>query len=300
MTEQQQKQSIKSKLVIGLIKLLASLPLAVSCALLRPFVWLQQIVPNRSKDVIDLNLAYCGFSKDLPIARKIRNACMRYSANLIAETSYIWLHDYQDNRKLLHKIHGEEAFKEALNKPNGTLIISPHLGNWELGYSYISNNYQSAGLYKPPQIKELEPIMLAGRGGEVLRTSAMEVRKMLKLLKQGGSLFLLPDQTPPEGSGVFAPFFDQPAYTMTLLHGLAKKTGADIWMGVCVKVNGKYELSLYPLDLDAGMDADAFNIDLNRMVEEVISLTPEQYQWSYKRFKRTPDGSTSIYDRNGE
>ena len=215
----------------------------------------------------------------------------------MAEIAYIWFHTYKQNRKLITSVKGLDEFKQGLVSEKGTLVVSPHFGNWELTWAYMGNEFQSAGLYRPPKIKKLEAVRLQGSAGEVVKTRAIDVRKMLKILKQGRCLFLLPDQQPPEGSGEFAPFFGQPAYTMTLLHGLANRTGASIWMANCLRGDNGYELSFKPMDLDSKSDISEFNNKLNQHLEDAIRTLPEQYQWSYKRFKKTPDDSVSIYNQ---
>jgi KDO2-lipid IV(A) lauroyltransferase len=296
MASQNKKQHkpFKSRMILGLVKLLASLPISLARALLRPVGWLQLMLPNRTKTVTENNLYYCDVDLGTMTARQVRNQSILHSTDLIAESSWIWAHDYAANRKLIRNLTISEAFT---NTAGGKLIISPHLGNWELVYAYLSNEHQSAGLYKPPTIDALEDFMSKGREGELFRTDTTGVRKILKWLKADGSLFLLPDQQPPEGSGVFADFFGRPAYTMTMLHGLVKRTGASLWMAHALKMPQGYEIELYPLDIAADLSAEEFNTILNGYMEKAILKAPEQYQWGYKRFKKTPDGSPSIYDK---
>ena len=259
---------------------------------------LQQIVPNKTKKVIDINLSTCMSDLSVRERKQIRSQNIRYNIRLLAEIIDIWFHEYDHNRRLIKSVHGIEAFEKALAEDKGTLVISPHFGNWELVWTYLCNEYKSAGLYRPPRMKELESIRLQGSDDvEVVRTRAIDVRRMLKILKQGRSLFLLPDQQPPEGSGEFAPFFDQPAYTMTLLHGLANRTGANIWIATCLDGDDGYELTFNEMPLSGLMELLEFNTALNEQMEAFIRSTPAQYQWSYKRFKKTPDGSKSIYNR---
>lgn len=294
-----ESKSLKVTILLALIRLLARLPLPLAKALLSPVSLLQRIVPNKTKKVIDINLTTCMSDLSLGDRKRIRNQNIKYNVGLLAEIIHIWFHDYEQNRQLIKSVSGLEAFEEALAQDKGTLVISPHYGNWELVWTYLCNEYKSAGLYRPPRIKELESIRLQGSADvEVVRTRAIDVRRMLKILKQGRSLFVLPDQQPPEGSGVFAPFFGQPAYTMTLLHGLANRTGANIWIATCLDSNNGYELTFNELPLDGSIDLVEFNTALNEHMEAYIRSRPAQYQWSYKRFKKTPDGRPSIYNQS--
>lgn len=297
---EQSKSSTKGNIIVALMRFIAFLPLGLAKALLRPIAWLQRLLPNKTKNVIDINLATCLPDLSEPERNAIRNENITYNTDLFAEIVHIWFHDYDRIKPLISQVHGLDAFKRELDSEGGTLVISPHFGNWELVWSHLCNEYQCAGLYRPPRIKELEAVRLQGSNqGEVVRTRAIDVRKMLKILKQDRALFLLPDQQPPEGSGEFAPFFGQPAYTMTLLHGLANRTGASVWMATCLKGSQGYELFFTELNLDGQLEISEFNEQLNQLMAEHIEKVPAQYQWSYKRFKKTPDGSTCIYNKPG-
>ena len=293
----QKSKSAKATIVIGLIKLLASMPLSLAKAVLRPFVWIQWVMQKGSYLVAKQNLKYCLPDKSDTERKAICRGVIKHNMNLVAETSHIWLHDYPTNRKMITELNGLDALGEAIKSDQGTIIFSPHLGNWELTYGYLTNEFQSAGIYRPPNIPELDDIMSAGRGGKVFRTEVRDIRNMLKELKNGGSLFLLPDQQPPKGSGVFAPFFGIPAYTMTLVHGLLNRTGSDFWL--CYTLNQQDGSGLYAkeISINSTLEAEDFARELNKTMEEVIMQAPEQYQWTYKRFKRTPDGSPHIYQR---
>ncbi len=110
---------------------------------------------------------------------------------------------------------------------------------------------------------------------------------MIRALRAGGTVGLLPDQVPPEGLGVWAPFFGRPAYTMTLAARLALQTGAQVCLawgerlprgaGYRVRVSGLGE----PLPEDAAEAAAA----INRAMERLILQCPEQYLWGYARYK---------------
>lgn len=135
--------------------------------------------------------------------------------------------------------------------------------------------------------------MQAGRqrgGGSTASADAAGVRQLLKTLKQGGSIIMLPDQVPaPEagGDGVWAPFFGRPAYTMTLLPRLAESTGAVVLLFFARRLPGgrgfavhiEPPLSPFPKDKTAAASA------LNHALEKLITLAPEQYLWGYNRYK---------------
>jgi KDO2-lipid IV(A) lauroyltransferase len=98
---------------------------------------------------------------------------------------------------------------------------------------------------------------------------------------------LLPDQVPSRGEGVWAPFFGRPAYTMTLPARLAREHGALVllvWARRLPRGAG-FTLHWHRLDTPLTGEAMADATILNAAMEGLIRACPEQYLWSYKRYK---------------
>jgi KDO2-lipid IV(A) lauroyltransferase len=157
-------------------------------------------------------------------------------------------------------------------------------------------------LYRPARqawLRELEETARHRPGLLTAPASLAGVRQMLRALRAGQTVGLLPDQVPPDGMGVWAPFFGVPAYTMTLAARLAQQTGAPqllllgerlpLAAGWCVRVFDPPE----PLPAAAG-DDEAHQIAcatvLNRWMEFLVRQCPEQYLWGYHRY-RGPRGT---------
>ena len=112
-------------------------------------------------------------------------------------------------------------------------------------------------------------------------------------LKRGEMIGLLPDQVPPLGQGVWAPFFGKPAYTMTLAARLARQTGATIALARCERLAGGagFVLNVLPLaePLPAELSSEAGLVEaasvINRGMEELVRALPGQYLWGYHRYK---------------
>jgi KDO2-lipid IV(A) lauroyltransferase len=124
------------------------------------------------------------------------------------------------------------------------------------------------------------------------------VRQMIRALRRGEAVGLLPDQVPPEGMGVWVPFFGQPAYTMTLAARLVQQTGAVpllIWgerlphgAGFAVRVS-----ELAELDAAAPPGQAESAAIINRAMEGLIRQCPGQYLWGYNRYK-APRGADAV------
>jgi KDO2-lipid IV(A) lauroyltransferase len=114
------------------------------------------------------------------------------------------------------------------------------------------------------------------------------VRQMLRALRRGETVGLLPDQVPPEGMGVWVPFFGQPAYTMTLAARLVQQTGAAVAVLVTERLprGAGYVVRAMPLAQPLPSSGDeAAALAINQSMEAVIRLKPSQYLWGYHRYK---------------
>ena len=99
---------------------------------------------------------------------------------------------------------------------------------------------------------------------------------------------MLPDQDPGEDGGIMVPFFNKEVNTMTLLARLAKKHNAQVimfWAERLKKGRG-FDLNFEPVDLSIhGDDVESYVKVMNQSIETLVRKIPEQYMWSYRRFK---------------
>ena len=107
-------------------------------------------------------------------------------------------------------------------------------------------------LYRPARKPWLRELMEASRARPGLLTAPATlagVRQMMRALRRGEAVGLLPDQVPPEGMGVWAPFFGRPAYTMTLAARLVQQTGATplLMVGERLPRGAGYHVHTLPL-----------------------------------------------------
>jgi KDO2-lipid IV(A) lauroyltransferase len=173
----------------------------------------------------------------------------------------------------------------------GIIFLTPHLGCFEITSLYVAQRWPLIALYRPPRLSWLEPLMLLGRQRwqAVLAPANLRgVRLLYRTLQKGGNVGLLPDQAPGAGEGVWADFFGRRAYTMTLVTRLQRATGAAVVMGYAERLPGGRGYRLHAEELPAtGLDETA----LNRAIEKLVRRCPEQYLWSYNRYK-VPAGVT--------
>ncbi|MEE4283347.1 MAG: lysophospholipid acyltransferase family protein [Pseudomonadales bacterium] len=225
---------------------------------------------------------------------------------LVFEFAQMTYWSEQELMAQIQSVEGESLLKQAYNSDRGVLLLVPHFGNWELLCAFLGLNYSFAALYAPPKVAALEPAILATRerfGGELFAIDTAGMRSILRVLKKGKLVAILPDQVPDRSAGVYADFFGHPALTMSLVHRLIDKTAPDVIIGSVQRKKSedgcgyvaRFESLVESIE---GLDAQGCAEVLNRSIERVVRRAPEQYQWEYKRFKRPPSGGRdNVYRR---
>jgi KDO2-lipid IV(A) lauroyltransferase len=236
--------------------------------------------------------------------QQLQRTILATTARQTLETLRFWTRPRARNLALIREQHGLELFDAALASGRGLIVAAPHHGNWELLNQWLASRTPLAILYRPPESAIGEAFLQrvraddAGRVTQV-RADGSAVRQLLKLLKAGGVVGILPDQQPKAGDGEFAPFFGVPALTMTLLPRLAARTDAVVLFAWCERIGA---------DPDSGAPVFALHIEpapdglsapdpaagvhaLNAAVEAIARRDPAQYQWTYKRYTLRPPGS---------
>ena len=189
-----------------------------------------------------------------------------------------------------------QTIEAAYAEGQGVLFLTPHLGCFEVSAQAVSNAFSAAQgpltvLFRPSRQKGLAQVMEASRarpGLETAPTTLAGVRQMIKALRAGRSVGLLPDQVPPEGMGQWVPFFGKPAYTMTLAARLALQTGAKVVLvwGERLSWGRGYRIHASVLQDELASDVDAVVLQINQAMERLILTRPEQYLWGYARYKQ--------------
>lgn len=189
----------------------------------------------------------------------------------------------------------------ALVQDRGVVFLTPHLGCFEITAQAYAARYGQSGkpmtvLFRPPRQAWLREVVSVSRqrpGLLTAPTTLSGVKQMVRALKQGESVGLLPDQVPPQGMGLMAPFFGREAYTMTLSVRLAQQTGAAVLVawGERLSWGRGYRVHVQPLakELPASL-MEAVTV-INHAMEALVLQCPQQYLWGYARYKQPRSAS---------
>ncbi|MDR5170212.1 lysophospholipid acyltransferase family protein [Methylobacillus flagellatus] len=216
--------------------------------------------------------------------RLVRRSVLETGKGLV-ETFAIWFRPQEKVLPWVRECRGWEHVEAAREQGQGIIFLTPHLGCYEITALYYAARHPITVLYRPARQQWLAPLIDEGRNRSQIKqapTSLSGVRSLLKALKQGEAIGILPDQVPEFGEGVWADFFGTPAYTMTLVGKLASTSGARVLLAFGERLPwGKgYVIHIRPLELEPTPD------NINQSIEQLVRLCPEQYLWSYRRFKQ--------------
>lgn len=253
-------------------------------------------LPSKAKHVTQKNLDIC--FPDLSSEQK--TALCKKSLYYVCRQAMAMC-DVWENQAAIEQqitaVHGFDAFEKAIKDGDSVILAAPHVGNWELLNYFISHVYPGVGLYKEIRIQAVDEYVRAAResyGSKFMEATPKNIRDLLRALKNKTPVYILPDQQPSKNNGVFASFYNHPAYTMTLVSRLADKTNARVFGGFAKFTKEGAEIYFIQGDNSIRGSDEKSATALNKLIEKCISYCPEQYAWSYKRFQRQ-SGDVSIY-----
>lgn len=281
------------------LRFFSLLPLRVAHALGALIGGWAGLSSNKLRRITRINVGLCFPEWDeRDRARLVRRSLVE-TGKTFTETGALWLWNERRVLSLVTQVSGEHLVKNALAQGRGMILAVPHLGAWEAVGLYCSAHYPITSLYRPPRMSELDGMIRQARqrlGATLVPTDAGGIRALYKALEKGEMMGILPDQEPGAGNGIFAPFFGVPAYTMVLLSRLAMKTKATVVFAYAERLprGAGYHLHFLPAPraINDGPLEDSVRC-VNSVTEECVRALPEQYQWSYKRFRTRPEGESA-------
>jgi len=292
---------VKDFLAIFILKLFSRLPFSWGQKLGAFLGYILWRLNTRARQVTEKNIALC-FPELSAVQQEqlIKQSLFECGKNIV-EMGPSWLWPEERVRGLVKKVSGKELVESALTKNKGVIILAPHLGNWEILGLYLTQLHKTTFLYQPPKLPKMDRLIRNARsrsGANIVPTNRRGVMALLKALKAGEMVGILPDQEPDSASGVFAPFFGVPALSMTLISNLETKTGATVICSYAKRLPNSegFEIVFKAADEQiVSSDIDESVAGLNHSVENVVNDCRAQYQWEYKRFKRRPNSEARFY-----
>lgn len=284
----------------SLLKNFSRLPLRVIQSLASAIGTLLFISNSSAKHITELNIKAAYPQLDDQQQKLLIKSSLKSQSMTYAESIKIWGSSPEFALEQIKQVHHLDIFLDALKNPNGALAVVPHFGTWELMNAWINQHTSPVIMYKPSKNKDLDRFMLESRqrlNATLVPTDDTGVRAVFKHLKQGGFSAILPDHIPKASGGIYSPFFGLNVFSSTLLSKLAAKTQCSVVGLSCIR---RQDLSGYDLYVTA-LSKDILSKDLqlsvdtlNKEIERMIDMAPEQYLWAYKRFRKL-EGGKNLY-----
>lgn len=245
--------------------------------------WTVYLGSRRYRAYLKQNLAQAGFLDPSCVRAAIAEA-----GKGVMELPAIWLDERSRVVAGMREPEGWDIVETELERRKGLILLTPHLGCWEVSAQWFSRRHPITVLYSPPKVGWLEPLMRAGRDREMMKSVPADltgVRALLRALKKGEAIGILPDQVPGEGEGEWVSFFGRPAYTMTLVARLAEKTGASVLLAFAERLPRGRGYRIHVERLPEPFAGESNVRRMNRGIEALIRRCPAQYLWAYNRHK---------------
>jgi KDO2-lipid IV(A) lauroyltransferase len=203
------------------------------------------------------------------------------------------------------RYEGLENYLQARERGKGVLVLTGHLGAWELSSFYHSLMGMPMGMVirrlDNPLVDEFVNRIRCLRGNRVIHKDDF-ARGLIASMRAGETVGILMDtnMTPPQG--VFVPFFGVQACTASGMARIAAKTGAAVVPGFLLWEESERRYVLHfgeELEVvhtgDAEQDALVNTATFTAAIEGYVRRYPEQWLWLHRRWKTRPAGEEGIY-----
>ncbi len=244
------------------------------------------LLNTRSRNLLVSNLTNSNIYNNKSDLKKAINKNIGETGKTILEGFSIWLSKESRILKWVKEVKGLDEVHKAQKNNKGIIFLTPHLGCYEITSIYYGSKYPLTVLYRPPRQKWLVNLIKKGRQkglNKLAPTDKSGVKQILKALRNGEAVGILPDQAANKGEGEWVDFFGRPAYTMVLVSRLAKKTGANLVMAFGERLDNGKGFKIHFKSLKS--DAVSTPKKLNKLLEDEIRKAPTQYLWNYDKHK---------------
>lgn len=284
---------------MGLIWLLGAIPRSITLRLTEALGPLLYRLAGRRRKIAERNLERCfpefGEARREDIVREN----FRAVARMLAEMAWSW--SGRDRRvDEISELHGFEHLESAMSQGRGVLVVTCHNTCLEIGARIAARRVWGSGIYRPLGNEVLEWYQNRRRAHYCKSMiSKRNLRSGIRLLRGGEVLWYAPDQDFGPEQSVFAPFFGIPAATLLATHRLPRMTGCTVVMMFprYERSERKYHVEFLPALEDYPTDDAVADLTrINRLIEDQVRRSPEQYWWIHRRFKTRPAGEAPFYD----
>ncbi len=280
------------------VSVLGSLPLGVASGLVGFLAGWAGRIPNpiRTRALRQLRDAL----GDRLTESERRAAINRMFTNLgraLGEYAVHTTHGRRSALRSIRAIEGAEHVDRALEEGHGVIVVTPHFGNWELMAAGFFDRFPGCVVGTRPRFGPAARMLIGGRAAlGVTTVSHTRAREILRRLRDGQVVGLLPDQDMDRLAGMFLPFFGREAYTVTGPATLAWTAKCPVIPLACIRTGPcEHRIEILPPVTPVPRDRPKerwvreMTDAISRAMQDIIAERPDHWVWFHERWKTTPE-----------
>jgi KDO2-lipid IV(A) lauroyltransferase len=256
--------------------------------------------PTLNRSFAARNLELCFPDKGPAERRLLLKQYFRLSGYATLSLSVAWFAPRWRMKKFI-TLRETHRIQEAFARGKNVILLAPHFLGLDIGGARLSMEMKCISMYRQARDPLLEYLFQRrSRFGSIVFERMGSLRPIIRHIREGRPFYYLPDQDMGERASVFVPFFGIPAATVTILSRLADTTNAVVMPCITrILPHGRgFEMRLYPEFEHFPTDDPVADAEyMNRQIETFVREMPEQYMWSYRRFKTRPNGEQPLYEQ---
>jgi Kdo2-lipid IVA lauroyltransferase/acyltransferase len=249
--------------------------------------------------VVERQLTAAFPERDPADITRIARAAYGHLGQTSIETAVLPSYSKREIIDLFESVSGWEMLQERLSRGKGLIMVTGHLGNWELGGAYIAARGVPVDAVARHMANPLFDRYLTAtreRIGMTVVHDGDAVRRVPRSLRSGRAVAFLVDQGALGLASTWVPFFGRLAKTPRGPAVFALRLGTPIVFGAALRQpSGRYQLHFEPIDVsdtgDREADVDRIVTEYTQVLERWVRRAPEQYLWHHRRWKHQRPGT---------
>ena len=245
---------------------------------------------------ININIAYS--SKNKEYRECLLKRSVKQSIRSYYETLFCLSRSQKKLNQSIFKVENRFLYSQT-NRDSGLIFLSAHNRSVDLLLNHLTNQEHVTAIFKPIKIKAFNEFVRKNRqksGSNVFETNFTGVKELFSALKEGEVVAMAADQVPAKNMGVYEDFFGRKVYTTNLIPSLHFKTKAPIVSVAIHSDSLTNQLYIRYGSKSTYKEKPQYNAKaMNKEIEKIININPEDYNWEYKRFKKQEIDDKTIY-----
>lgn len=297
----------EGKAIVVAMWLFARLPLGLVCAIGAALATLISYMPLKwasAYRVALVNIMLCHPEMPYDEAAKLARRALQNIGRTLTEFSHVWTRPAEQSLARITQVQGLAPLLQAYEEKRPVLLLTLHQSSWELPNLLLAQESPMTVFYQPHDNEALNVLVTKARestGSALVPANATGIKAGLQAMRRGESVAILVDHNPNSSNNPEVPLFGHVVRTSNLPHKLIQRYSPLVFFVGCHRGEGKHnDVRVYiePAPEALYSEDEATSVAaMNAKLEELIQRYPEQYHWTYKRFRRINGMQCKVYDK---